>query len=68
MSLEFEEEEVQPGDETTLLVRAPPMSFVGIVAVDRNVYGMKEKNQLTYSKVRPRVFTKGIIITHVSMF
>ena len=51
VSLKFEEEVVQPGGQATLLIRAPPMSLVGIVAVDRNVYNQEEKNQLTSSKV-----------------
>ena len=51
MSLEFQREEVRPGEETNLTIRAPPESFVGVVAVDKSVYIQQEKNQLTTSKV-----------------
>ena len=51
MSLEFQREEVRPGDETSLTIRASPKSFIGVVAVDKSVYIQQEKNQLTTSKV-----------------
>jgi hypothetical protein len=51
VSLEFEKAEVRPGDKTILTIRAPPQSFIGVVAVDKSVYIEQEKNQLTPSKL-----------------
>lgn len=53
MKLEFQEKEVRPGHKVNLTIRAPPMSYVGVVAVDQSVYIQQEKNQLTtYHKVK----------------
>ena len=51
MSLEFQEEEVRPGEKAHLLIQAPVSSYVGIVAVDQSVYLQQDKNQLTTAKV-----------------
>ena len=51
MSLGFQSEEVLPGGKANLTIRAPPKSFIGVVAVDKSVYFQQEKNQLTISKV-----------------
>jgi hypothetical protein len=51
VSLEFEKAEVRPGNETSLTIRAPPRSFIGVVAVDKSVYIQQEKNQLTPTKL-----------------
>ncbi|XP_062505913.1 alpha-2-macroglobulin-like protein 1 isoform X2 [Corticium candelabrum] len=51
MSLEFQEEEVRPGEKAHLLIQAPVSSYVGVVAVDQSVYLQQDKNQLTTAKL-----------------
>ncbi|XP_062505048.1 ovostatin homolog 2-like [Corticium candelabrum] len=51
ISLEFQHKQVKPGEKTNLLIKAPPMSYVGVVAVDQSVYIQQNKNQLTPSKL-----------------
>ncbi|XP_062505482.1 murinoglobulin-1-like isoform X2 [Corticium candelabrum] len=51
MSLEFQEEEVRPGQKAHLLIHAPVSSYVGVVAVDQSVYLQQDKNQLTTAKL-----------------
>ncbi|XP_062505967.1 C3 and PZP-like alpha-2-macroglobulin domain-containing protein 8 isoform X2 [Corticium candelabrum] len=51
ISVQFQHKKVKPGEKTNLLIKAPPMSYVGVVAVDQSVYIQQDKNQLTTSKL-----------------
>ena len=57
ISIQFQHKEVKPGEKTNLLIKAPPMTYVGVVAVDQSVYIQWDKNQLTPSKVSATIAT-----------
>ncbi|XP_065842282.1 alpha-1-inhibitor 3-like isoform X2 [Oscarella lobularis] len=52
MTLEFSQNQVEPGENVSLQIEAAPGSYVGVVAVDQSVYLQQAKNQLTAQQVR----------------
>ena len=52
MTLEFSQNQVEPGENVSLKIDAAPGSYVGVVAVDQSVYLQQAKNQLTAQQVR----------------
>ncbi|XP_065842288.1 murinoglobulin-1-like isoform X4 [Oscarella lobularis] len=52
MTLEFSQNQVEPGENVSLHIEAAPGSYVGLVAVDQSVYLQQAKNQLTAQQVR----------------
>eukprot|EP00118_Oscarella_pearsei_P024659 m.306530 g.306530 ORF g.306530 m.306530 type:complete len:1559 (+) comp41333_c0_seq1:295-4971(+) len=55
ITLTFDSEEVKPGDEVNLKIKAARSSYVGVVAVDQSVYLQQAKNQLTIGQVHSEV-------------
>lgn len=47
MSLSFDKDSVQPGENATLRVTADPDSLVGVLAVDQSVLLLKSGNDIT---------------------
>ena len=56
MTLEFNQNQVEPGENVSLQIEAAPGSYVGVVAVDQSVYLQQAKNQLTAQQVRLNIF------------
>ena len=51
MSVAFNKDTAQPGNELTLSVRASPDSFVAILAVDKSVELLGSGNDITEDEV-----------------
>lgn len=60
MSVSFNRDTSEPGDEIVFTVESSPRSYVGILAVDQSVLILKSGNDVTREEVKSCVYSENV--------